>query len=888
MAFAIRDTMALKQILSLVVIFALAVVVPPVFAAEPQVPDIPYPDRSLPFEDLPILLRDGVEAQAVLGAASGETYTYVGCFGSDFTGDGKFHLPLDTAVGPTGTVYVADSVNQRIQGFDSNGNFLLKWGSAGSGDGEFGLPVGIDVGPEGDVYVADSTNHRISKFSASGVFLRAWGGEGSGDGEFQTVADVAVDGDGNVYVADRSGGRIQKFDADGTFLASWVLEGTLEAPAGIAVDSEGNVYAVDASTSTVVKVSPDGAYCMTIGSFGYGDGGLLLPMGIAVDGAGNIYVTDMGTDLIQKFGADGAFLAAFGSSGSGDGEFLIPTGVAVDAAGAIYVVDTYNYRVQKLDSTGAFLVKWGTTLSGDGDLLDPTRIAFDPEGNIYVADAGNCRIEKFDPAGAYLLDWGEPGTGEGEFGSLHDIAIGPEGNVYAVDLSGYRIQKFDADGTFLAEWRYDPSGNGDLCMPMTVTVDAAGYVYVAGHVSVEGTYQSVVQKFDPDGAYVTQWEANYGSGIDADGEGNIYLGDCSTDSIQKFSSTGELLATWSDIGSDEGLSFAVEDIAVDGEGNVFAVGYDSQIRKFSPSGEVLAVWGDSGTGTGESLDPTGIGVDARGNVYVVDNGNCRVLKFAPAVSAGFTVNRSSGYAPLTVAFSDTSAGSPTAWSWTFGDGSTSTEQSPVYTYETPGTYTVGLTATDAGGSDTVTVTDAVRVLESGTLCVTNAAAVPPVIPTDTDGIPGTGETTGLSVTTTGANVASVTVDLSEIGGSSAQPMADAGDETRTASTTATIPSPFEDGAYQPVLLAVNATDVTGAGNTSVTIALTVVKNGDANEDCRISLYDAVYAARHYLGIEGYPMTESVGMVSGGDALSLADAAYLAKHILGVPGYELLH
>ncbi len=71
-------------------------------------------------------------------------------------------------------------------------------------------------------------------------------------------------------------------------------------------------------------------------------------------------------------------------------------------------------------------------------------------------------------------------------------------------------------------------------------------------------------------------------------------------------------------------------------------------------------------------------------------------------SATFTANATSGSAPLNVKFTDTSTNSPTSWSWDFGDGSTSTEQNPTHVYSKPGIYTVSLTATNAGGSNTVT------------------------------------------------------------------------------------------------------------------------------------------------------------------------------------------
>ena len=52
---------------------------------------------------------------------------------------------------------------------------------------------------------------------------------------------------------------------------------------------------------------------------------------------------------------------------------------------------------------------------------------------------------------------------------------------------------------------------------------------------------------------------------------------------------------------------------------------------------------------------------------------------------------------LSVSFTDTSTGGPTAWSWSFGDGATSTAQNPSHTYPSAGDYQVTLTATNAGG-----------------------------------------------------------------------------------------------------------------------------------------------------------------------------------------------
>jgi PKD repeat protein len=68
-------------------------------------------------------------------------------------------------------------------------------------------------------------------------------------------------------------------------------------------------------------------------------------------------------------------------------------------------------------------------------------------------------------------------------------------------------------------------------------------------------------------------------------------------------------------------------------------------------------------------------------------------------TAAFVGSPTSGTIPLTVSFTDQSTGSPTTWSWTFGDGGTSTAQNPDHTYTSAGTYTVSLTVTNAAGSD---------------------------------------------------------------------------------------------------------------------------------------------------------------------------------------------
>jgi PKD repeat protein len=96
-----------------------------------------------------------------------------------------------------------------------------------------------------------------------------------------------------------------------------------------------------------------------------------------------------------------------------------------------------------------------------------------------------------------------------------------------------------------------------------------------------------------------------------------------------------------------------------------------------------------------------------------------------APEASFTASPTSGMAPLTVRFTDTSINYPAAWQWTFGDGTSSSEQNPSHTYQGSGTYTVVLTATNSQGSGTKTLQDVISV--TGLTTATTATPVPPEV-----------------------------------------------------------------------------------------------------------------------------------------------------------------
>jgi DNA-binding beta-propeller fold protein YncE len=153
----------------------------------------------------------------------------------------------------------------------------------------------------------------------------------------------------------------------------------------------------------------------------------------------------------------------------------------------VYVADSNNNRIQKFDINGKFVMSWGTKGIGDGQFKVPVSVIFDNNGNIIVDERGNPRVQKFDSNGKFLLKFGSEGPGDGQFSHMEHIAVDKYNNIYVndpqADATGNhipRVQKFSPDGKFITKIGSGYGiGDGQFIDPEHLAIDSNGYVYVS-------------------------------------------------------------------------------------------------------------------------------------------------------------------------------------------------------------------------------------------------------------------------------------------------------------------------------------------------------------------------------------------------------------------------
>jgi predicted membrane-bound mannosyltransferase/DNA-binding beta-propeller fold protein YncE len=283
-------------------------------------------------------------------------------FGASGSEPGQFMGPRGLATAPDGSLYIADTGNHRIQHFANDGSLINSWGSFGVSDGVTAAPPGafnepwdLAVGPDGSVYVADTWNHRIQKFSPEGEFINTWGFGISQTGDpfgFYGPRGIAVNDEGQVFITDTGNKRIVVFDSDGGYItqigSAGMAPGQFDEPVGITVDEDGLLYIADTWNQRVQVLEPDGVgnYLPArswdiVGWFGTSLNNYPY---IAVQ-EGSLFVTDPEGYRVLEFTDQGEFVRYWGDYGTTSEDFALPVGIDIDPDRRIWVVDSANSRV---------------------------------------------------------------------------------------------------------------------------------------------------------------------------------------------------------------------------------------------------------------------------------------------------------------------------------------------------------------------------------------------------------------------------------------------------------------------------------------------------------------------------------------------------------------
>jgi PKD repeat protein len=294
-----------------------------------------------------------------------------------------------------------------------------------------------------------------------------------------------------------------------------------------------------------------------------------------------------------------------------------------------------------------------------------------------------------------------------EFGHTLGIGHSADGTalMYATLSGGGPTLR--ADDQVAARWLYPASSSA---APAPAPSPSASFSYSPASPSTDTT----VSFTDQSSGSPTAWNWNFGDGT----------GSTQSNPAKRFNAAGTYTVTLT-VSNASGSSQTARSIAVSAVAPPVEAAFS--FSPSSPSTETTVYFTDQsagsptawlwtfGDGTWSSQRSPAKQFSAAGTYTVTltasnasgSSQTARAISVAPvapaypAVSAAFDVSPATAVAGQPVTFLDRSTGSPTSWSWSFGDGTVSSAQNPVRVYGTPGTYEVTLTASNGGGSSTV-------------------------------------------------------------------------------------------------------------------------------------------------------------------------------------------
>ena len=223
---------------------------------------------------------------------------------------------------------------------------------------------------------------------------------------------------------------------------------------------------------------------------------------------------------------------------------------------------------------------------------------------------------------------GTRGGGLGQFNKPRSVAVDAQDNLYVVDMTG-RVQKFSPDGVYLSYWQMPETDKGK---PKGMCRD------LQGNIVVLEPHYSRVNHFRPDGTLVAQWgthgtnqsELAFPRSVAVNSRGEIFASEYGlTERVQQFSANGRSwIRTIGRAGAGNGEFNRAEGLGIDNQDRLYvADSCNHRIQVFSPNGEFLRAYGKAGSARGELSYPYDVRVDRNGLQYVCEFGNSRIQIF---------------------------------------------------------------------------------------------------------------------------------------------------------------------------------------------------------------------------------------------------------------------
>ena len=240
---------------------------------------------------------------------------------------GVFYCPGPVAIdSETDNVYICDSLNDRVQVFTKNLEFIFDFKE------KMDWPAGICIN-HSKVYVTQYMSDSLNVYSTEGKFLNSVGKEGKGKLEFDWPRGVAVSNEKRrIYICDSDNARIQCLNLDLTF-HSFIED--IPYPRDVKL------------TSDEVVVLTLGDMCVIYYNYSHQLIRQIIPRGeenlvkdpcyFCVDKANNILMTDFATNCVLIFSNRGELIHKFGQKGKYRGEFIGVEGIALDSEDRIIV-----------------------------------------------------------------------------------------------------------------------------------------------------------------------------------------------------------------------------------------------------------------------------------------------------------------------------------------------------------------------------------------------------------------------------------------------------------------------------------------------------------------------------------------------------------------------